>query len=448
MKEIKRRVELFSFYDRTGLEQHLERMAQQGWLLDSIGQFLWTYRRIEPKKLTFSVCYFSKASAFDPGPSEEQNTFYDFCRHTGWTLTAASAQLQVFCNERPDPIPIETDPMTEIESIHRSVKRSQLPVQLCLLAVAVLNVAMLGWRLADDPISVLSSAASLLSGLCWALIFVLLGAEWAGYFRWRRRAVQAAERGGFYKTRSRRGLQIAGLIFLGIGSVYFLGSTLLSKDQVMITMMLLLFVLYVPGAFLTVNGVKRFMKHLEAPAGVSRTVTLAGSFVLLCAVVGAITFGTFLAYQRGWLSRDSGEERLPLTVEDLLGAGYDDYDQRRWGEQSFLLGHYEIRQYPRDDMQMPTLDYNITLVKVSFLYDVCKSQLLTEGKDECWEGRFYVPGDSAPWGAGEAYELRSRDGGWNRWLLCYPSRIVEIHFDSGWDVTPAQMALVGERLGQ
>ena len=55
MKETKRRLETFSFYDRTGLEEHLARMAAEGWLLDKIGQFLWHYRRIEPKKLTFSV---------------------------------------------------------------------------------------------------------------------------------------------------------------------------------------------------------------------------------------------------------------------------------------------------------------------------------------------------------------------------------------------------------
>ena len=73
MKETKRRLETFSFYDRTGLEEHLARMAAEGWLLDKIGQFLWHYRRIEPKKLTFSVTYFPKASAFDPGPSDRKS---------------------------------------------------------------------------------------------------------------------------------------------------------------------------------------------------------------------------------------------------------------------------------------------------------------------------------------------------------------------------------------
>ena len=32
MKKTKRRLETFSFYDRTGLESHLARMAEKGWL--------------------------------------------------------------------------------------------------------------------------------------------------------------------------------------------------------------------------------------------------------------------------------------------------------------------------------------------------------------------------------------------------------------------------------
>ena len=114
MKDTKRRFEWFSFYDHTGLEAHLKRMAEQGWLLEKIGNFTWHYRRTEPKTVTFSVSYFPRASMFAPGPSEEQETFYDFCAHTGWTLAAASAQLQVFYNERETPGPPAPDPVTEV----------------------------------------------------------------------------------------------------------------------------------------------------------------------------------------------------------------------------------------------------------------------------------------------------------------------------------------------
>ena len=47
--------------------------------------------------------------------------------------------------------------------------------------------------------------------------------------------------------------------------------------------------------------------------------------------------------------------------------------------------------------------------------------------------------------AREAYRLIGPDGSpYNRYLLCYDSRIIEIWFD--WEPTPAQMAVTGEKL--
>ena len=96
MKNKKRRVELLSFYDHVGISRHLEKMAAKGWMLEKITNLGWVYHRIEPKQLHFTVSYYSKASEFDPEPTEDQKTFYDFCAHTGWQFACASAQLQIF----------------------------------------------------------------------------------------------------------------------------------------------------------------------------------------------------------------------------------------------------------------------------------------------------------------------------------------------------------------
>ena len=117
MKNRKRRVELLSFYDHVGISRHLEKMAAKGWMLEKITNLGWVYRRIEPKQLHFTVSYYSKASEFDPEPTEDQKTFYDFCAHTGWQLACSSAQLQIFYNERENPTPIETDAKLEVQAI-------------------------------------------------------------------------------------------------------------------------------------------------------------------------------------------------------------------------------------------------------------------------------------------------------------------------------------------
>ena len=62
MKDKKRRIELFSFFDYTGIARHLTKMAEKGWLIEKMSSFGWTYRRIKPQKLHFFVSYYPKAS--------------------------------------------------------------------------------------------------------------------------------------------------------------------------------------------------------------------------------------------------------------------------------------------------------------------------------------------------------------------------------------------------
>ncbi|MBD5083912.1 MAG: DUF2812 domain-containing protein [Clostridiales bacterium] len=468
MKETKRRLEWFSIYDRTGMEKHLARMAEKGWLLDKIDSGGWRYRRTEPKKLIFSVCYFPKASAFDPGPSEEQETFYDFCQHTGWTLAAASAQLQVFYNERENPVPIDTDPVTEVDAIHRSVKRGALPSQLALLAICTLNAAMLVGRLVGDPIGVLSSPANLVVGICWVILFLLVAVEWGSYFLWHLKAVLAAEHGEFLDTHSHRSFQIGCLVVLAVVTVYFLAATFTSGNRLLMAVMALVLFLYVPAAFLLVFGIKGFMKRMKASAKTNLAVTLVGSIVLSLVIVGMITFGTLRAYNSGWFSRGGEtyeyngttftayQDELPLMLEDLLDGSFDHYSRERHGEGSFLLAQYEMFQRPRYDAEgyrgLPDLEYTITVVKAPFLYGLCKDTLLhrydywnDDLPEELWHS--YQPADPAPWDALEAYRWTTEFGPANWFLLCYESRIVEITFDSDWEITPAQMAVVAEKLG-
>ena len=146
MKDKKKRLEIISFYDHTGTEKHLEEMAAKGWLLEKISNGLWCYRRIKPQSLKFAVTFFPKASDFDPKPSESQQTFVDYCAESGWKLAGLSAQMQVFYNEDPNPVPIETDPYLQVENIHKAMKRNFLPANLVLLLCGLFQLGMNLWQ--------------------------------------------------------------------------------------------------------------------------------------------------------------------------------------------------------------------------------------------------------------------------------------------------------------
>lgn len=433
MRETKRQMSLYSFYDHTGIEKHLARMAERGWLLCKIGQLFWHYRRIEPKKITFSVCYFPQATIYDPRPSEGQEEFYDLCAHAGWTLAGSSGQLQVFCHQGENPTPIDTDPALEVEAIHQSAKKTVLPANFLLLGVAVLNLGLFLWRFWDNPVLTLASGGSLLALVAYTLILVNCTVELCSYFRWRRRARRAAERGEFLPTRSRVWLQRLLLAILLPAGAWCLAGML--RDG--LGGLAAVSMLGVIGIIAAVLGVRKLLKG----AGVSAKANLRGT--LAVCVVLSILFAAAIPWLviRGLNSRpDPGAEELPLSVADLVEMDPDHYSRWQFRTSSPLLALLQVSDYPRIyGEKTHSLRYDVTVVKAPALYGLCRDHYLGEDSR-------YAPTDPAPWGAQEAYRYVLDGQTLEYYVLCYPHRVVEITLD--WTPTAEQMAVVGEKLGR
>ncbi len=230
-------------------------------------------------------------------------------------------------------------------------------------------------------------------------------------------------------------------------------------------MVSLIMLLYIVVLLFVVNGVKELLKRKKAPRGVNRTLTLLSGFVLASGMMGVVTFGVIRASQNGFFERDKEtyeynratfnvyRDELPLTVENLLAVQYDGYIKERRSSESLLLGQFMMRQQPRFDaekyVEMPDLEYTITEVKLSSLYDFCKNSLLNDRKDEVIDGQVvfadhYEQVDPSPWRANEAYRLYWSGGYMDRYLLCCKNRIIEITFS--WVPTSEQMAIVADKL--
>ena len=174
MKDTKRRFEAFSFFDHTGIQAHLEEMAVKGWMVEQPGPYLWRYRRIEPQRLHFAVTYFPAASDCDPGPTEGQQTYQDYCESAGWHLSARWGQMQIFCTAEEDPVPLETDALTQVDTVHRTMKRSSLPGMAVVAALALFQVCFQLRLFWEDPVDFLSTPSSLYALPAW---LVFLGVE-------------------------------------------------------------------------------------------------------------------------------------------------------------------------------------------------------------------------------------------------------------------------------
>ena len=443
MKNHKRDFIPFSFYDRTGMAAHLEKRAAEGWLLDKVTPFGWHYRRIEPAPLHFTVTYDHRLSEFAPGPTEEEQTYQDFCAHGGWHFAAASGKMYFFYSAEEDPLPIETDPALELKQMARATR-----IMVVLLWVWLLLGFWMGgsfcWTLVNRPVDLLSNALNLFTGLAWLGLFVYSAADLWTYYRWRHRARKAAALGEFVPTRGHHKLLLVVGVLVVLGFLYWLLTERRSGMQALVAAQVgLIFVL-----MLAVQGTKNFLKRRGAPTEVNRVVTLGVDFLLALALWGVLIAMLLSGVRSGAFSVESGVAP-PLKAEQLTGVE-GDYITRTRLDETVFLAKLEVSQFGRRDSGeiLPGLEYTLVEVRCPPLYGPCRDEMLREYEDWSFdepEFRYaYVRADPAPWGAEEAYQLTLGGEGRDRYLLCWPDRLVFLELD--FTPTAEQMALAGERL--
>ena len=469
MRNRKRRMELFSFYNHTSITAHLEKMAQKGWLLEEIRNTIWIYRRIEPKKLHFAVSYYPKASEYDPEPAPEQQDFWDFCAHTGWELACTSAQMQIFYNEQENPVPIDTDAELEVETIHEAVWKSYFPGQIVLLVMGLIILFIHLTILYGNPIAYLSSPAQIFGATCWLIVIFMTAMELIAYDRWHNKAEEAAENGIFLDTVNTTPVQIACLAVVGIGAVYLVLSYILPGEPMM-QFMLAAMAVYLFVLFPLVGATSRLLKRWKASRNVNRIVSSLVSFGMSSLLTFSIIVGTWKLNEEGYFDRGEVEtyehlgmtweihkDEIPLRLEDFMEIDPEIYTYERHGDTSLVVSDETMTQQPRFDVEnhadLPELTYRVVDVNLPFLYNMCRWQM---EKDLTQAAQLQIPYeyrdkleavDAAPWGAEEAYYVVNDINDWesNRYFLCYKDRVVDITFD--WTVTEEQKGIVAGVFG-
>lgn len=196
MLRTKRRMEFFAFYDDQGIARHLERMAGKGWLIERINNYFWTYRKIEPQRLRFAVTYFPEASDFNPGPTENQQTFLECCESAGWQFAAQWCQMQIFCSENPAAVPLETDEFSRLQNIHRCMRKNFLPGNIVILIMLGILLGLQLLSVPRDLLSLLAENARLITVTMLLLAILSEAGMLLGYYFWRGRSLRSVANGG------------------------------------------------------------------------------------------------------------------------------------------------------------------------------------------------------------------------------------------------------------
>lgn len=454
MRNTKREFCSYLIFDYRGVEAHLSQMAARGWRLEKIGPWFWTYRRAEPAQVAYAVTYLPSVSQFSPEPSADRENLEELCAAAGWEPVAEWVQMQIFANERPDPVPLETEESVRLEIIHRSMKKNFLPWNVVALALALVMVGLQIKTLLTDPYSLLSST-NLFPSFVWELLLVLQARNLLWYGRWLRRSRRSVAQGGACADVG-PGLRRFNLVILWLVlamAALFLVSTLLTTGAEIG----LFVVCYTAGLvllILLVDRTRRALKRRGTARGLNVFLTLLVDVVLAVVlvgvgpmvIVGLVSSNSGSIYYQGehW---DADPVPLPLTVEDVTGQHYEHVRRYDIGSGSLLIRERSCRETVLDGEDLVILDYDITTLALPGLYDLALEHCQTE-RYSSWPYRWQET-DPAPWGAEAAYQLFKDTGvfqdTYSLYILCWPDRIVQLNL-SDLAPTPDQMAVIGETL--
>ncbi len=439
MSDKKRRIEIITFFDAHRISKKLEAMAKKGWMLESIGSYIWTYRKIEPQAIHFAVTYYAKASGYDPGPSPKQLEYQDMAAHTGWKLAASSAQMQVFYNIEENPIPLETEPALEIATIHKSAMRNFIPGNAFVLLLAAFQGFIQFSAMKAYPITFWSSTSSLVSVAAIIVLFLITAVNLGAYFIWHHKAAADAKQDIFRNYPNLVPFNICSIVFLIILLFTWIMCVLLygSSFEAAVTIGTVFLVLVI--TVITI-GLRDVMKERNVSANKNRAV----SIVFIIGITIALSFG--IVHSAVILTDDSmfsHNTEIPVSVSELLDVDADDYDQDVSGTESIFLADYWMDDTPDGSKEgaeeLPYISYKVVLVKADFIYDMCWADM-----KETYSEQELRDTDAALWHAEAAYCISDTEYNEDRWfLLCFDDKFVIVY--PSWNLTDDQKELIGER---
>lgn len=193
MTNTKWRFEIYDVYDYTGMIAQFEKMAEKGWLIEHIKGYLWRYKRIEPRKINFAITHFEYYTAHESAPDNGQSEFLEMCRSAGWQLVAQQNSLMVFVNYSDNPVPLETDAITQVKTVHKSVKSQLMLNNLAVMAIYMLYMISNIYQLLKKTHTFVNYPVNFFVFVAFLTYIFIMAAEIFTYNKWHKKATAMAE---------------------------------------------------------------------------------------------------------------------------------------------------------------------------------------------------------------------------------------------------------------
>lgn len=414
-----------AIYDYRGLQAELEEMAAKGWRLDRVTNYgIWRYRAAEPAKVRYEITYVADAAAELPNPTDSELEMEDLCAAAGWVKAASLAQMQIYCNEDPEALPLETDEAVRLRSIQKAMKKGFVPGRRWALALLALQIGLRLWHMIQTPVEFLTSRACvyLLGLVSWC--FLAAAGELGLYGLWSRTSEKEVAEG--FGCVSQRGYRWVRRLSMACSLIVLLGMA-----WVYSALLVVLLLGGIAGILILFN---EYGAHLKTRGRSSDGSAVAG-------IVMILLFSVFLGrinVQPKQNEIPDEKENMILTVEELTGAasgsGYGVADLGN----TPLASETDYRQEFGGDR----ISYTVVEVKCPLLRTLCIDDMEAGFRRFKWNLNSPDAAELAPqdWNAEQVWHCE--DEGCDRWLLVYEDRIVD--FSADWPLTDAQQEILAE----
>ncbi len=200
MTRFKLEIPLYSFWDHTSLEKHLQAMAAKGWFIRQTGA-LWAYSQGEPAQCRYEIGYYPNAGVYAPSTPKE-TAFDELCESAGWEIAAEQGPLKIFCSKNMDAVSLDTDPVIQTESIRLARKKTQRANLIVSAVYGVIALIYL-WFWMMHPAAFFHNTFAGWFGRCAWITSIMAVTEEITFYTWYKKALRnAREQEAFTPTRS------------------------------------------------------------------------------------------------------------------------------------------------------------------------------------------------------------------------------------------------------
>lgn len=439
MSDKKYRIEWFSIYDCNGIQEHLEHMMAEGWMLEKAGQLFWRYRKVEPKEVRFAVSYFARSSRYDPEPIEDQQVYLDYCKKAGWQLLQINGSMQIFYHEDKNATPLETDAVLQVEAVHNEKKGSALSVLLILL-LCCYQIANLMQAMWNNPIRSFSNYALLC--LVSAFVFMVFSylLDIIIYGNWYRKAKKVArEKGLLLSAQGKNRVQKFCLFFECMLFVAFVFAW--RRIEYTVYFGWIVFSCIIVALFVQKLG--EWLKKRKISWEVNGWIRIATFVLGMCVVIGSgiVVFPKIeKALSQKTHAQSTFKANVPLKINDIIETNPLNYQLHTEINETCILSCETVKYSTRDRFDEMVLSYQI--VRSSFPI------LLERGMDELLQREIHIIHnvkelDANAWLAQKAYCMQSGNA-YHRYLILWDDKLLDLQTEQ--ELTPVQIAAVVKKI--